>query len=90
MKLVVSKRAQDEYNALSPNLQKRVDKQFSLLLADLRYPSLRAKKYEGMHAVWQGRIDRFYFHIGVDAYVILTIVKHPRNKIPKGYRHYNS
>ena len=81
MKLVVSKRAQDDYNALSPNLQKRVDKQFSLLFADRRYPSLRAKKYEGMQAVWQGRIDRdyrFYFHIEVDAYVILTIVKHPK------------
>lgn len=81
MRLVVTDRAQRDYDSLTANLKRRVDKQFELLLADVRHPSLRAKKYEGTGDVWQGRVDRsyrFFFQIDKDAYVILAILKHPK------------
>ena len=81
MKLRLSERAQKDYRKLTPALQARVDKQFGLLLADLRHPSLRAKKYDEASDVWQGRVDRgyrFYFVIRGDTYVIVRIIRHPK------------
>jgi mRNA-degrading endonuclease RelE of RelBE toxin-antitoxin system len=80
VKLVVTDRARKDYAGLPQAVQKRVTKQFAMLLKDKRYPSLHAKKYEGAGGVFQartGRNYRFYFEIDGDAYVILTIVKHP-------------
>jgi mRNA-degrading endonuclease RelE of RelBE toxin-antitoxin system len=70
-----------DYNALSPVLQARVDKQLELLLENLRHPSLRAKKYDEKRDIWQGRVNqayRFYFQILGDTYEILTIIPHPK------------
>jgi mRNA-degrading endonuclease RelE of RelBE toxin-antitoxin system len=70
-----------DYNALSPILQARVDKQLGLLLENLRHPSLRAKKYDEARDIWQGRVNqayRFYFQILGDTYEILTIIPHPK------------
>ncbi len=70
-----------DYNALSQDLQARVDKQLGLLLENLRHPSLRAKKYDEKRDIWQGRVNqayRFYFQILGDTYEIVTIIPHPK------------
>lgn len=79
MRLIVTDRARKDYKGLPQRIQKRVSKQFRMLLKDKRYPSLHAKKYEGAGQVFQARVDsnyRFYFEIHGDVYIILTIVKH--------------
>jgi len=48
-------------------------------LADIRHPSLRAKKYDEERGIWQARVTdnvRFYFAIEGDMYLLLDIEKH--------------
>ncbi len=81
MKIFLTPKADRDYKALPPDLQARVNKQFELLLADLRHPSLRAKKYDEARDIWQARVNRsyrFYFQIDGDTYIILTIIPHPK------------
>ncbi|HEY4476414.1 MAG TPA: hypothetical protein VJB69_00270 [Candidatus Paceibacterota bacterium] len=45
----------------------------------MRYPSLRAKKYDEGSDIWQARVDdhyRFYFQIKGDTYIIVNILPH--------------
>jgi mRNA-degrading endonuclease RelE of RelBE toxin-antitoxin system len=66
MRLVVAERARKDYAGLPQTVQKRVSKQFRMLLKDKRYPSLHAKKDEGAGGVSQARVDRnyrFYFEV---------------------------
>lgn len=80
-KFILSERALRDYAALSKVVQKRVNKQFVLLLRDLRHPSLRAKKYDETKDIWQARVNkeyRFYFQIREDVFYVLTIIKHPK------------
>jgi plasmid maintenance system killer protein len=61
-------------------VRKAFKKQLGLLLANLRHPSLRAKKYSESEDVWQARVNRnwrFYFTIQGGAYEIITIISHP-------------
>ena len=70
-----------QYAALPEDRKARFDKQLGFLLANLRHPSLRAKKYDEAHHVWQARVDddyRFYFKIEGDTYQILSIISHPK------------
>jgi len=56
-------------------------KQVDRLVQNLRHPSLRAKKYNEAHDIWQARVTgvyRFYFVIQGDTYVLLDITKHPK------------
>lgn len=79
MRFRLTERALREYDDLTPLLQKRADKQFALLLRNLRHPSLRAKKFDEARDTWQARVDghyRFYFQIRGDTYFILSINKH--------------
>jgi mRNA-degrading endonuclease RelE of RelBE toxin-antitoxin system len=81
MRFRFTNKALKQYTSLSPSLQQRFDKQLSLMLDDLSYPSVRAKKYDASQDIWQGRVTRdyrFYFHIDGDTYVILAITKHPK------------
>lgn len=81
MRIELTRRARREYKALIPRLQKAVIKQFDLLLADRRHPSIQAKKYDEARSIWQGRVNRdyrFYFVIEDDRYVILSIIPHPK------------
>jgi mRNA-degrading endonuclease RelE of RelBE toxin-antitoxin system len=79
MKLRFTERADKDYAALPVAVRKAFAKQLRFLLANLRHPSLQAKKYrEGMD-VWQGRVTRgwrFYFKIEGDEYIILSIIPH--------------
>ena len=73
--------AQNDYDALPIRLKRAVDKQLSFLLRDIRYPSLRAKKYDETNDIWQARVNddyRFYFRIDDDEYRILRIIPHPK------------
>jgi mRNA-degrading endonuclease RelE of RelBE toxin-antitoxin system len=67
--------------AKSPSrIQKLFQKQVTLLLQNLRHPSLRAKKYDEARNIWQARVDggwRFYFQIRGDTYYLLNITPHP-------------
>ncbi len=77
----LTERALRDYNGLPATLQQRVDKQFVLLLKNLRHPSLRAKKYDEARDIWQARVTRnwrFYFRIEEDTYIIITITPHPK------------
>jgi mRNA-degrading endonuclease RelE of RelBE toxin-antitoxin system len=81
MNFRLTARAERDYDALSPILQARVDKQLALLLQNLRHPSLKAKKYDERNDVWQGRVNqayRFYFQIRGDTYEIIAITPHPK------------
>ena len=70
-----------QYEALSPGLQAKVDKQVAFLVENLHHPSLRAKKYDEALDIWQARVDgkyRFYFKIEGDTYQILSVTPHPK------------
>ena len=69
-----------QYQALPAPTQAKLNKQLGFLLLDLRYPSLRAKKYHEERDIWQARVDdnyRFYFRIKNSTYLILSITPHP-------------
>jgi len=69
------------YKKLPLKIQKKVDKALNLLSKDLRYPSLRCKKYDEEKDIWQGRVNRscrFYFLIKEDTYILLEIKFHPK------------
>ena len=68
------------YEAPLP-IRRAFEKQSSLLLHNLRHPSLRAKKYSETEDKWQARVNqdwRFYFRIMGDVYVTLDITRHPK------------
>lgn len=78
---ILSERALRDYEALTPALQRRMDKQLAFLLQNFLHPSLRSKKYDEGRNVWQARVNddyRFYFTIYGDTYAIVTIRKHPK------------
>jgi mRNA-degrading endonuclease RelE of RelBE toxin-antitoxin system len=81
MRYELTPSARKDYQSLEPRLLALFEKQLSFLLADLRHPSLRAKKYDLKRNIWQARVDRscrFYFQIRGDTYVILRIIPHPK------------
>ncbi len=52
-----------------------------MLAADLRHPSLHAKKYDQAQDIWQARVNkdwRFYFLIQEKAYILLDMMSHPK------------
>lgn len=70
-----------DYKRLPDGIRQRFKKQLEFLLYDLRYPSLKAKKYDETNDIWQARVDqnyRFYFQIRGDTYIILRIIPHPK------------
>jgi mRNA-degrading endonuclease RelE of RelBE toxin-antitoxin system len=80
MRLRFTERADKDYADLPANIRKAFAKQLRYLLADLRHPSLHAKKYSEGEDIWQGRVTRgwrFYFIIEADEYIILSIIRHP-------------
>ena len=81
MRFYLSTKAEADYDALSPRIQKAFKKQLGYLLRDIRHPSLHAKKYDEALDRWQARVTRdhrFYFQIVDDVYVIVAIVSHPK------------
>ncbi len=48
------------YRKLPSSIQKKVDKTLTLLVKDIRYPSLHVKKIKGRDDIWEARIDLHY------------------------------
>ena len=61
MKHAFSNRFIRQYRALSPDRKAKFDKQLEFLLADLRHPSLRAKKYDATLDIWQDIYSPFVY-----------------------------
>jgi hypothetical protein len=81
MRVLVTDRFRQRFQASPPQIQRAFEKQLGYLLRDLRHPSLRAKKYDESRGVWQARVTgswRFYFRIEGDVYVLDTIRPHPK------------
>jgi mRNA-degrading endonuclease RelE of RelBE toxin-antitoxin system len=77
MKLLFSPRFLKQYSEAPLQVRKAFDKQAKLLAANLRHPSLHAKKYNEAKDIWQARVTRdwrFYFTIEVDTYHLHTII----------------
>jgi hypothetical protein len=76
-----SKRFLKGYAEAPTAVRKAFDKQASLLLQNLKHPSLHAKKYSEATDLWQARVNRdwrFYFTIEDGVYHLHEIIKHPK------------
>ena len=81
MKRRYTERFLRSYAAAPSTVRRAFDKQAALLDANLRHPSLRAKKYDDANDVWQARVNRdwrFYFTIDGQTYTFLDLVPHPK------------
>ena len=76
-----SERFTTSYSAAPAEIQRAFDRKLALLLANLRHPSLHAKKYDEARDVWQARASRgwrFYFRIRGNVYELIDIAAHPK------------
>ena len=81
MLFAYTERFQRSYQLAPAAVQRALAKQIRFLEADLRHPSLRAKKYDASRDIWQARVDRtwrFYFRIEGDVCVVLDVIPHPK------------
>ncbi|MBI5281789.1 MAG: hypothetical protein HY858_08925 [Candidatus Solibacter usitatus] len=81
MRLLRTQRFDRSYSGAPKEIRQVFDKQSLLLLQNLRYPSLRAKKVDETNDVWQARVSkdwRFIFQIAGDTYIIPDIFPHPK------------
>ena len=81
MKIQLTERLRKSYAGAPPGVRRAFDKQVRLLACDLRHPSLRAKKYDEAHDIWQARATRswrFYFTIEADTCTIIGLVPHQK------------
>ena len=79
MQIVTTRHFDRAYANAPADIKQAFLKQVNFLLADIRHPSLRAKKYDNVR--WQARVTRdwrFYFRIEEDTYVLLDIMAHPK------------
>ena len=78
MNIHFTKQAESSYRKLPLKIQKKVDKQFALLLANYRHPSLRARKM-GSTGHFEARVDRRYrftFVVDGEDIFVLTVGPH--------------
>ncbi len=83
MKVKLTDEALTNYESLPPKVRKAFDKQALFLIENIRYPSLRAKRYiiRGNSELWQARVDqrfRFFFEVRENFYLVVAIVDHPK------------
>jgi len=79
MKLARTARFARDFRSLPLQIQHRAAKQLQLLIDNPRHPSLRIKKMEGTHDIWEGRITkgyRFTFQVHQDSYLLRRIGTH--------------
>ena len=79
MKTRFSENFLDKLDSFPLLVQNKFKKQLKFLISDIRYPSLRAKKYDETVGTWQARVDksaRFYFLIEKDVYTLVDIRYH--------------
>ncbi len=81
MRLHLTEQFLAQFGDAQPAVQKSVLKQLKLLEANVRHPSLHAKKFDEAEDIWQARINkswRFYFKIQNDTYRIIEMKAHPK------------
>ena len=81
MQILYTERFRRNYESVPLTIQRAFNRRAPLLVQNLRHPSLRAKKYDEAHDVWQARVNdawRFYFRIQGDTYILLDIIPHPK------------
>jgi len=81
VKIQTTKPFDEDYHALPQDIKQRANKQFALLLANPRYPSLRLKRMVGHPEIWEGSVTRKYrftFQIAGDTYILRRIGEHER------------
>ncbi len=74
-----TKRFQRAYKKLSQEDKDRADKALSFLAQDMQYPSLRVKKIQGTHDIFEVRASdaiRFTFQLEGDLIVLRVIGRH--------------
>ena len=79
MRIIHTKNSRRDFQRLSLELQKIVEKQFKLFVNNPFHPSLGIKKLQGNKNIWEGRITksiRFSFQIYKDVYIIRRIGQH--------------
>jgi mRNA-degrading endonuclease RelE of RelBE toxin-antitoxin system len=57
MRVLFSERFAKSFKYAPEKIQKDFGKQLAHLLKDLRYPSLKAKKYDETRNIWQARVE---------------------------------
>ena len=50
----------DDYADLPREIQERTEKAISLLVSDIRHPSLKARKIKGAGEIWEARVTLSY------------------------------
>jgi plasmid maintenance system killer protein len=81
MRAFYTRRFLEHYAKAPLTIQRAVDRRIALLVQNLRHPSLRAKKYDEVHDIWQARVNggwRFYFTIEGNLYRLLSLLPHPK------------
>jgi len=79
MRLVYSERFRRSYEEAPPGIRRAIERRLTLLMGNLRHPSLRAKKYDIKRGIWQARVNRgwrFYFVIEGDTYQLIDVIPH--------------
>ena len=80
MRVTFSPEAEEQLADLPKSIQKKAHKQFTFLLSNYRYPSLRTRKMSGENR-FEGRIDihyRFTFLVGEEDIYILIVGSHDK------------
>lgn len=83
MRLRRTEHFKHSYKKLPKFVQKKAERILTLLAADLRHPSIRAKKIQGAGDIWEGRIDKFHrftFKINGDEIILRSIGPHDITK----------
>ena len=79
MKLLFTKTFARDYRKLPQEIQKAIEKQLDLLLANPKHPSLNIKKMQDPRDIWEGRVTesyRFTFQIEEDIYILRKVGTH--------------
>ena len=73
------------YKRLPTNIQKKVNRQLYHLAADIRHPSLSAKKIQGRDDIWEARVDihhRMTFQVNDEVITLRAVGPHDLLKKP--------
>lgn len=68
-----------DYKELPTDIRMLLEKKFTLLLNNMRHPSLRTKKMEGYGGIWEARITngyRFTFQKEMYGYLLRRVGPH--------------
>ena len=78
LQAIYSKRFLKGYAKLAESIRKKTDRQITMLLQDMFYPSLNTKKMGGEN-IWEARVDKHYrltFSKKEDTITLLTVGPH--------------